>query len=769
MLLILYFLLEICGLFGQQAKVCFRVFSDSIPMTQASIYLSGSGKKLQADSSGKFCTLLKKGVGTEFSCQAFSHETVTGQIVAYGDSLINIHLSRTAGTFKEFVVTGTMRNLKRSESPVHVEVYSQAFFKKNPTPNLFEALQNINGVRPQLNCNICNTGDIHINGLEGPYTMILIDGMPIVSSLSTVYGLSGIPSSMVERIEIVRGPASSLYGSEAVGGLINIITKQPERAPLFSSEIFATGWGETNMDFAYKFRAGPKISVLTGLNLFLFDRITDKNKDGFTDVTLQKRVSAFQKWSVARPQQRVFTLAGRLVAEDRWGGQNNWTSAFRGSDSIYGESILTSRAEFIGKYQLPTREKLFLSVSWNAHRQNSWYGLTPFHALQYTSFAQLVCEKSAGNHDILAGVTYRHTWYDDNTIVTRQSDSANAPLITPVPGIFIQDEYRLKPKTVLLTGLRSDHHPVHGLILTPRLALKHEINKLHSVRLNFGTGFRVVNVFTEDHAALTGARQVIIEESLKPERSSNINLNYLGRMLFARKHLFTFDASVFYTRFNNRIVADYETDVNRILYSNLRGHAVSQGVNFQLEYSTGRHFRALIGATCMDVLIINNGNKSRQMLTERFSGNWALTYHMSRTDIAIDYTGNLYGPMRLPVLGPLDPRRPVSPWWSIQNIQFSKQAASRIRIFGGIKNLLNWTPGRNNPFLIARSHDPFDKKVSTDSDGRVLSTPENPYALTFDPNYVYAPNQGRRLFLGFSYTIPDKYSHAKNRRKNKTK
>lgn len=89
----------------------------------------------------------------------------------------------------------------------------------------------VNGVQPQLNCNVCNTGDIHINGMEGPYTMITIDGMPIVSSLSTVYGLSGIPNSMVQRIEVVKGPASTLYGSEAVGGLINIITKDPSTSP----------------------------------------------------------------------------------------------------------------------------------------------------------------------------------------------------------------------------------------------------------------------------------------------------------------------------------------------------------------------------------------------------------------------------------------------------------------------------------------------------------------------------------------------------------
>ena len=121
---------------------------------------------------------------------------------------------------------------------------------------------------------------------------------------------------------------------------------------------------------------------------------------------------------------------------------------------------------------------------------------------------------------------------------------------------------------------------------------------------------------------------------------------------------------------------------------------------------------------------------------------------MDNIRITIDYTGNIYGPMQLPLISVIDPRKSTSPVWSLQNIQVTKKFSSLVEIYGGIKNLLNWTPAKNNSFIIARSHDPFDKKVEYDGSGNVLATPENPYALTFDPAYVYAPNQGRRLFLG---------------------
>jgi outer membrane receptor for ferrienterochelin and colicins len=109
--------------------------------------------------------------------------------------------------------------------------------------------------------------------------------------------------------------------------------------------------------------------------------------------------------------------------------------------------------------------------------------------------------------------------------------------------------------------------------------------------------------------------------------------------------------------------------------------------------------------------------------------------------------------MRLPLISALDPRDSQSPVWSIQNIQISKLLKTKVEVFAGIKNLLNWTPAKNTPFIIARTHDPFDKQVEYDTNGDIKPTAENPYALSFDPSYAYAPNQGLRVFAGVRISI----------------
>lgn len=670
-------------------------------------------------------------------------------------SVADLHLNKklNAAEIEDVVITGTMKSVKRADSPVAIEVYSPTFFKKNPTPNIFDALQNINGVRPQLNCNICNTGDIHINGLEGPYTMILIDGMPIVSSLGSVYGLSGIPNSLVERIEIVKGPASSLYGSEAVGGLINIITKNPINAPKVSVDLFSTSWGEYNLDVGFKFKIGNKVDVLTGINYFNYQNPMDNNNDNFTDVTLQNRISVFQKWNFKRNHNRLLSLAARYMFEDRWGGELQYNKSYRGGDEVYGESIYTNRTELLGNYQLPFDEKMFFAFSLINHDQDSRYGTTSYIANQKIAFGQLTWDRKIAKHDLLFGTALRYTFYDDNTVGTSTLANQNEPENTWLPGVFVQDEIALAEKHRLLLGFRYDYNNTHGAIFTPRLAYKWSINDTNIFRINAGTGFRVVNLFTEDHAALTGARDIVVLNDLKPEKSYNANLNYIKKIYLDSGSIVGLDFSAFYTYFTNRIVPDYLSNANQIIYDNISGYAVSKGLTLNADISLSNSLKLLLGGTLMENTVTENGISEQQLLTEKFMGTWAISYKIKSWNLSVDYTGNIYSPMQLPLLGELDPRKPQSPWWSIQNIQFTFDGLKSFEFYGGVKNLLNWTPNKGNPFLIARANDPFDKNVQFDASGQAIATADNPYALTFDPTYVYAPNQGIRGFLGIRFNL----------------
>ncbi|MBL7884080.1 MAG: TonB-dependent receptor plug domain-containing protein, partial [Bacteroidia bacterium] len=486
----------------------------------------------------------------------------TINIVSDETIIISQILTPLENSLSEVVITGTMQEISRSESAIPIEILTPKLFQKNPTPNLFESMQMVNGVQPQMNCNVCNTGDIHINGMEGPYTMITIDGMPIVSSLSTVYGLSGIPNSLVNRIEVVKGPASTLYGSEAVGGLINVITKNPINAPKLSIDAFATTDQEYNLDIGLK-KQFNKTHSLLGVNYFNFQNRMDKNNDNFTDITLQHRISVFNKWSFERKENRLASIAARFVYEDRWGGEMQWDRSFRGTDSVYGESIFTTRYELIGAYQLPLKEKIIFQYSFNNHHQNSYYGTIPFMANQTIAFGQLHWNKNIhDNINLLVGIPFRYTLYDDNTVGTKtildSTTFINKPQQTYLPGIFVQSEYKLKRFTTL-AGLRYDYNTYHGNIFSPRISFKYNINDNNIFRLSGGNGYRVVNLFTEDHAALTGARDVVIKNNLQPEKSWNINLNYVKIWIYKKVYITT-DASLFYTYFSNKIIADYTSD-----------------------------------------------------------------------------------------------------------------------------------------------------------------------------------------------------------------
>lgn len=749
----LLFLLNWGEFYAQFTELRGIVLHNNVPVPFANIFI-GAKSGISSDSNGYFSFVIPDSSIHFIKISAIGFQTDSFKIDASNAHIqpIIFHLRQSDKNLNTVIISEQSELYRIADSPIPTEIYSAQFFKQNPSASLFEGLSQVNGVKPQINCNICNTGDIHINGLEGPYTLILIDGMPIVSGLSTVYGLNGIPQSLIDRVEIVKGPSSTFYGSEAVGGLINVITKHPENVPRISLESYVSSWAEVNIDVGLKFKLGKKWTSLHGINYFNYQVPFDFNKDGFTDLTLQNRVSAFNKWNMQRKNDRIFQIAFRYVYENRWGGELNWNKKYRGGNQIYGESIYTNRWEFLTQYQFPTSEKIYLQSSANGHYQNSAYGENLFNATQFTNFLQLIWEKKYRNWFFTAGATMRYTYYDDDTGITINTDSTNNPQHIILPGIFTQNEVIIKKQHTLLGGIRFDWNSIHGAIFSPRLNYKWKSkNENSQIRMGIGNGFRVAQVFTEDHMALTGSRKVEFTEALKPEKSWNVQMQFIQKLFSQKGFRLHFDISGFYTYFSNKIIADYDTHPQKVIYNNLNGYAISRGIQTNIDFKHVSGISILLGATVMDVWSFENGIKTRPLFTENFSGNWTISYTIPKVEIKVDYTGTVYSPMRLPLQNELDPRRAYSPWWSVQNIQLSKKFKYEIEIFGGIKNLLNLRPTQGNPFLIAGSLDPFNKQVQYDGSGNALANANNPYGLQFDPTYSYAPNQGIRGYLGLRW------------------
>lgn len=667
----------------------------------------------------------------------------------------SIYLESSALGLEEVVVTGTMKETFVTASPIKVEVITAKYLEKTISPtNIVEGIKMVNGVQEVVACGVCFTNSISINGLPGPYTAILMDGAPIYGNLASVYGLNGIPTMIIDRFEVIKGPSSTLYGSEAVAGVINIITKSPASQPLLAIDIMGTSHLESFGSLAIS----PKMNKwkgYIGLNYAYINDFDDQNEDGFGDVANLDRISLFTKWMMERKSGKPFTIAAKYYYEDRRNGveaflKNRAYRSLRGSDLVYGESIYTKRAELFGTYALATKADLKIDYSLSHHVQDSYYGSDNYDAKQSILFANFLWEHRADKHDFLFGATARWQLYDDNTVATATFDPIDKRLINQpdeqfIPGIFVQDEWRMSSRLSLLNGLRLDHYHEHGPILSPRINLKYKLSEWTTLRTNMGTGFRIVNLFTEDHAFVTGQRQVEILESLRPERSLNGSLN-LHHLFLLGKGQGTIDIDAFYTYFTNKIVPNYDTP-GKIFYANAEGYAQSRGIGLGIQYEFAIPLSFNIGFNLLKVTETapdEQGNKQAKAI--EYAPNWSqvatANYQWKKKGITMAYTLNLTGPMTLPLVFDLDengqpmsqPRPTQSKPFAFQNLQLTKTIKKwNGNIYVGIQNLFNY---RQSYSPLVGFNDP------------ATAPGFSPY---FDTAYAYSPIHGREFYLGIRW------------------
>ncbi|MBX3101274.1 MAG: TonB-dependent receptor [Bacteroidetes bacterium] len=688
------------------------------PLSGASFRLLGSNQGILTDAEGRFC--LPAGPEPQrwiVQLSTYRSDTLMISLPVTGELehlLTPIHTELK----DPITVTAFAAPISLAQSPVLITRINALQLESNISATLTDALLATNGLTERVACGVCGTNELQINGLGGAATLVLIDGMPLMGSLASIYGLSGLPPALIDRVEVIKGPASTLYGTESIGGVLNVITRQPHDHAHWMLESWGNTHGETQLDATLTTPVGRQ-RMLLGVSGYHMGTRLDANHDNFMDVVLARRLSVFNKWQFARRSGLPFQLAGRVYAEDRSGGTLSWRREYAGSDVMYGEFILTRRAELLGQYTLHRNWRLEGSLS--GHDQRSWYGHTAYLARQYTSFTNLVHTRRLHRHDLSAGATFRYQYYRDNTPAT-----AAAPDSRPIPGIFLEDMWRLFPRWTLQGGLRVDHHRDHGLIPAPRLNLKWDLNEYSSIRLNGGSGFRVVNLFTEDHAALSGSRTLVIEGPLNPERSWSGTASFSTYTQLGKRVL-SWNLEAFHTYYTNRILPDYSDD-RFIRYTNLDMQSVTQGLAVSANLAFGNGWRVNLGATWLDTWQNTGSARTSIPFAPSYTTNWTLSYQHPRWKTQLDYTGKLFGPMALPHYPEPYTRATSSPVYSQQHLQCRQPINKYLQVFGGVKNLLNWTQS-----------DP-------------LVAPEAPFGDAFDTAYVYGPLQGRRFFAGIRLT-----------------
>ena len=251
---------------------------DGLPVPFANILIKESKQGIAALADGSYVVEDISEGNYEVIISALGYVKYKKTIfIKQGINNFSPSLTKSPHQLDQVVVTGSMKETYLRSSPVKLEVVTQKLLTKFSTSNVMELIDNVNGIKTQINCGVCGTNEININGMKGPYTLVLIDGMPIMSSLSSVYGLNGIPTSFIKQIEIVKGPSSTLYGSEAVAGVINIITKKSLidirgyytlNSTEFKNELVKiTGKKENPELIIYSLDSLPLISKIVGSNI----------------------------------------------------------------------------------------------------------------------------------------------------------------------------------------------------------------------------------------------------------------------------------------------------------------------------------------------------------------------------------------------------------------------------------------------------------------------------------------------------------------------
>jgi len=521
-----------------------------------------------------------------------ARDTVT---VVHGHTReLNFLLKEEMINLNAVVVTGTKTFKRQTESAVIVNVMEGKSLNMIQACNIAEGLRFQPGLRVETDCQTCNYTQLRMNGLGGGYSQILINGRPVFSPLTGLYGMEQIPANMIERIEVVRGGGSALYGSSAIGGTVNIITRIPQQ----ESFDFSTDYMHINAK-ANDLIINGNATVLNkkrnaGTSVFVNRRSReayDHNGDGFSELPRLNNNSFGANLFFRPDQNQKLEVNLASLNEFRYGGEMTGKAAhlalqseerthrvlmggldyqinFNGDKSsfiVYAAGQYTGRSHYTGIF--PDS-----AGSIAQHLANPPYGNTENYTWQAGTQINQRFDKILGTSGVItAGMEYILDDVLDSIPAYRYVTDQRTGNV----GVFLQSDWELTKNLNLLAGLRIDKHNfVDHMIASPRLSLLYKIGTTTQARVTWGTGFRAPQAFDTDlHIAFAGGgvSRVTLAPGLSEERSHSLSgsLNYDKA---AEKFIAGFTIEGFYTRLDQAFVLTPEgTDEYGTLYMKRNG------------------------------------------------------------------------------------------------------------------------------------------------------------------------------------------------------
>ncbi|MEZ4822627.1 MAG: TonB-dependent receptor [Ignavibacteria bacterium] len=584
---------------------------------------------------------------------------------------------------------------------------------------------------------ITDSKELKLLGLEGVYTQILVDNMPLMNGLNVKYGVSSFPGTSIDRITISKGSNSVLQGYESISGIMNVLLKNYDNSDRFLVNGFMNSMLEKQLNMNLTNQLNKNVNTILTLNTAQESLRMDENNDGFLDNPLITRYMLFNKWNFNDEKNRSqINLAGRYWNEQRVGGQTGYNPDINaGSDLIYGQSAKINSVDGYFNYSktIDATKGVKLYMNANYYDQNSYYGITKYDASQSNFVAMGFYEFEAFDQIVFkTGLSYKYLSIDENIKYldsTSKTYSGNYLTMESIPGIFAEKSMSLfDDKASLMTGVRFDLHNEYGLVFTPRVLLRYQPEDELVFRFSAGTGFRTADVFIDNSNLLASSRNIIIAEELDPERVINYGADILYYFNFGQ-FAGSLNLDYYRTFFSNKIIPDYNVNPSEVVFANLNGSAFSNVFQSEANINFMRYLDVKLAYKLIDLQYENNGVFYQQPFnsTHRFFSSFSYTTDSWSVSSGLQW----FGVQQLPstASNPILYQRPTeSESYTMINAQFNK-FFDFFEVYAGVENILNFT----QEFPIIAAEDPF-----------------GPY---FDTSYIWGPTSGREFYFGFRYSI----------------